>query len=185
MKTITISKFGIIFAVALARVTTVVFTACNSDDDFGGDLNGDITGQYSLATRMMTRAGENSGGGHPGDGKYVAAGDTTIYEINIEGFEGEVTFYWSTGYTGSRFPMSSVSATISLREYERTDWQTGAKTKISLLYRETLWNDSGDGIVVKQDYEISSPGPFGNVINRGCYTHSVSPSFIPATPPNN
>ncbi len=58
MKTKVISNFGIIFAGALTMVTTVVFTACNSEDDFGGDLNGDITGQYSLATRMMTRAGE-------------------------------------------------------------------------------------------------------------------------------
>ena len=183
MKTKAISKFGIIFAVALTMVTTAVFTACNSEDDFGGDFNGNITGEYSLATRMMTRAGE--GGGYAGDGTYILGGDTTIHEISIEGFEGEVTFYWSTGYTGNRKPQSTVNATISLREYERTDWQTGAKTKIDLLYRETLWNDSGDGIVVRQDYEISTPGLFGDVVNRGCYTHSVSPSFIPATPPNN
>ena len=37
MKTKTNSKFGIIFAVALTMVTTVVFTACNSEDDFGGE----------------------------------------------------------------------------------------------------------------------------------------------------
>ena len=58
MKTKTFSNFGIIFAVALTMVTTAVFTACNSEDDFGGNLNSDITEQYSLATRMMTRAGE-------------------------------------------------------------------------------------------------------------------------------
>ena len=58
MKTKTISNFGIIFAVALTMVTTAMLTACNSEDDFGGDLNSDITEQYSLATRMMTRAGE-------------------------------------------------------------------------------------------------------------------------------
>lgn len=72
MKTKTISNFGIIFAVALTMVTTVVFTACNSDDDFGGDFNGDITGQYTLATRMMTR---------PMEGAFVT--DTIIYPYNV------------------------------------------------------------------------------------------------------
>ena len=184
MKTKTFSNFGIIFAVALTMVTTAVFTACNSEDDFGGDFNGDITGQYSLATRMMTRAGE--GGGYAGDGTYILGGDTTIHEISIEGFEGEVTFYWSTGYTGNRKPQSTVNATISLREYERTDYITNTTTRISLNYREVLWNDSGDGIVVRQDYEIrTSSNGTDSVPSRGCYTLSVSPSFIPATPPNN
>jgi hypothetical protein len=37
MKTKTFSNFGIIFAVALTMVTTAVFTACNSEDDFEGE----------------------------------------------------------------------------------------------------------------------------------------------------
>lgn len=72
MKTKTISNFGIIFAVALTMVTTIVFTACNSEDDFGGDLNGDITGQYSLATRMMTREIEA-----------IQVSDTMTYQFGI------------------------------------------------------------------------------------------------------
>ncbi len=87
MKTKTISNFGIIFAVALTMVTTIVFTACNSEDDFGGDLNGDITGQYSLATRMMTR---------PMEGIFVT--DTIVYPYgttlgsfdNAHGFDATI-----------------------------------------------------------------------------------------------
>jgi len=69
MKTKVISKFGIIFAGALTMVTTAVFTACNSEDDFGGD----ISGEYSLATRMMTQSMEGG----------MSVNDTTIYNFGM------------------------------------------------------------------------------------------------------
>ena len=102
MKTKTISNFGIIFAGALTMVTTVVFTACNSEDDFGGDLNGDITEQYSLATRMMTQRME--GGIKP---TYKDGSASKSVPIG-NGFYVLVGASWEAGF----FPMK-INASIS------------------------------------------------------------------------
>ncbi len=92
MKTKVISKFGIIFAVALTMVTTAVFTACNSEDDFGGD----ISGEYSLATRMMTRAGENNSGDNENTGHVILCKTVseTINETSIEGYHINATAHY-------------------------------------------------------------------------------------------
>ena len=117
MKTKAISKFGIIFAVALTMVTTAVFTACNSEDDFGGD----ISGEYSLATRMMTRAGENQPITPPiePNGKLVKSFTETItfYPIPItEMDDGSIPGY--PDFDDEFTPKADASAIINYSIYK-------------------------------------------------------------------
>lgn len=113
MKTTRFSKFGIIFAVVLTMVTTFVFTACNSEDDFGGDLNGNITGQYSLATRMMPRAGENNIKNE--NFLAIEAGKDTAYS-EVDDIKIIVYFEWTEGPTSMSNSPSSASATATLEK---------------------------------------------------------------------
>ena len=90
-------------------VTTVVFTACNSDDDFGGDLNSDITGQYSLATRMMTQRME--GGDEDKYGPRIAEGSDST---KVGDFTVHVS--WNEGYTTGPSPVSKPSASATTND---------------------------------------------------------------------
>lgn len=120
MKTKAISKFGIIFAVALTMVTTVVFTACNSEDDFGGDLDGNITGQYSLATRMMTQRMEGEFTELP----LIQSGSTSTST-----YDGlfDVSISWTSGHTTRDSDRPSIITASAIMRYENNRYTvTGA-----------------------------------------------------------
>ncbi len=161
-----------IFAIAMVALTTITITSCDKDEE---SLTNDE--EYTLAERMMTRAGEGSGTSSqwtPADGYYKEGSKTDTIWYSLNRIAIYVTARWNTGYWYSVNP--TIRGSVELIDYPDR-------------YYVKNWNLAqmgffAEGVGISYSFDLCKKDLYTNqevVLDHAWGTHAIS---VPtATPP--
>ena len=168
---------SLIGAIAVFATASVCFSNCSSEDDFGEMEEMEFT----MASKKMTRAGENLDDYTSFWGIPVMGGDTSIYNVLVDEFYCDIYIHWTGGFTGT---LSNTRSFVYFEIYAKNEGELNRY--INFKGRNSRWNDNHEieleiDYDVEQAYNTNNPNEpyFKRVIREGTYreTFSVNPGI--------